>query len=225
MALIKCPKCGKKVSENAKKCPKCGEPIKTQNTLEIINNKKKELKEIIKKIKSDEKKKKKTILCIATIIIVVCVIIAFSSSRKVKTADFKNRLESVVSKNENLSDLTFEKDDSSVRVYVDDEPIGFYFIGNKKYIKTVIGTVSEETISSEYQSMMIAAFLSLDSKLNYDEAKKIADKLDDNCLYEEDDEIIKNGIEYKWNCDETISSDNGTEFSAWVVTLAKDSTK
>lgn len=29
MALIKCPGCGKSVSENAQACPNCGEPIDT----------------------------------------------------------------------------------------------------------------------------------------------------------------------------------------------------
>lgn len=29
MALIKCPGCGKDISENAQACPNCGEPIDT----------------------------------------------------------------------------------------------------------------------------------------------------------------------------------------------------
>lgn len=27
MALIKCPECGKEISDNARKCPNCGNPM------------------------------------------------------------------------------------------------------------------------------------------------------------------------------------------------------
>jgi len=33
MALIKCPECGKEVSENAASCPNCGRPIKATMTI------------------------------------------------------------------------------------------------------------------------------------------------------------------------------------------------
>ena len=32
MAIIKCPECGKNVSENAKSCPNCGSPINTKKS-------------------------------------------------------------------------------------------------------------------------------------------------------------------------------------------------
>ncbi len=49
MALVKCPECGKKVSENAESCPNCGEPIKKKQAKDeymkdyflLIKNKKK----------------------------------------------------------------------------------------------------------------------------------------------------------------------------------------
>ena len=31
MALIKCPECGKEISDKTKKCPECGYPIKKLN--------------------------------------------------------------------------------------------------------------------------------------------------------------------------------------------------
>ena len=41
MALIKCPECGKKISENAESCPNCGEPTYKKMTKDIskINKK------------------------------------------------------------------------------------------------------------------------------------------------------------------------------------------
>ena len=35
MALIKCPECGKKISDKARKCPDCGCPIK-KRTVKIF---------------------------------------------------------------------------------------------------------------------------------------------------------------------------------------------
>ena len=37
MALIKCPECGKEVSDNASSCPNCGFPIKEKETLATAN--------------------------------------------------------------------------------------------------------------------------------------------------------------------------------------------
>lgn len=38
MALIKCPECGKKVSDMAKACPKCGRPLNAVNNEEETAN-------------------------------------------------------------------------------------------------------------------------------------------------------------------------------------------
>ena len=38
MALIKCPECGKEVSENAVSCPNCGQPIKVTKTINEEEN-------------------------------------------------------------------------------------------------------------------------------------------------------------------------------------------
>lgn len=38
MALIKCPECGKEISDQAENCPNCGYPIKNQSTNNVNNN-------------------------------------------------------------------------------------------------------------------------------------------------------------------------------------------
>ena len=48
MALIKCPECGKEISDRAKKCPNCGFPIKRKNVRTL--KKKKKSKSIFIKI-------------------------------------------------------------------------------------------------------------------------------------------------------------------------------
>ena len=40
MALIKCPECGKEISDRAKKCPNCGFPIKRKNVRTLKKKKK-----------------------------------------------------------------------------------------------------------------------------------------------------------------------------------------
>lgn len=39
MALIKCPECGKRISDKARKCPNCGFPIKRKNVSILKKNK------------------------------------------------------------------------------------------------------------------------------------------------------------------------------------------
>ncbi len=38
MALIKCPECGKEVSNNAAACPHCGCPLQSSSSVKICNN-------------------------------------------------------------------------------------------------------------------------------------------------------------------------------------------
>lgn len=48
MAMIKCPECGKEISENAKSCPNCGNPMNSTSKLENSKPKKKKLPILVK---------------------------------------------------------------------------------------------------------------------------------------------------------------------------------
>ena len=70
MALIKCPECGREVSDKAKKCPQCGYPIEKVFARESIGKNVKS--NILDRIKMNKK-------AISIIIIVVFVAIIFKS--------------------------------------------------------------------------------------------------------------------------------------------------
>lgn len=65
MALIKCPECGKEVSDKAEKCPYCGYPIEEIETVDKKENIKEEKYEVARKKK---KLSKKVIIAISAII-------------------------------------------------------------------------------------------------------------------------------------------------------------
>lgn len=39
MALIKCPQCGKEITDHVSSCPHCGTPIGNKNTVNFVVNK------------------------------------------------------------------------------------------------------------------------------------------------------------------------------------------
>ena len=68
MALIKCPECGKKVSENAKTCPICGEPIAKKKELKTLSNPIYKVRSLSNKIK----------IIIALLVLAIIVVIPIS---------------------------------------------------------------------------------------------------------------------------------------------------
>ena len=77
MAIIKCPECGKEVSDKAKTCIHCGAPLVKENSSKVATNNEKPI-DVVKK---DEKKpiNKKMILMIgAPVLVIVVAIVLFS---------------------------------------------------------------------------------------------------------------------------------------------------
>lgn len=74
MSLIKCPECGKEISDKAEMCPNCGHPIKG--------------KEKVAKLKSHVNKKTIAITCVALIICVCAIIIYFRSINTYNLEDY-----------------------------------------------------------------------------------------------------------------------------------------
>ena len=73
MALIKCPECGKEVSDKASSCPNCGHPIEDQTVeVEEYSN-----KEIVNPLPKKSKKKVIFFIAIITVIIIAGVIAYF----------------------------------------------------------------------------------------------------------------------------------------------------
>lgn len=103
MALIKCPECGKQISDQAESCPNCGYPIHGSKDL-------KEVVEIQKTIQKIEKAKKtKNILIgslIAAILIIVIGVSYYQSTSlersKKRLEDSKQRFENSVQELEEL---------------------------------------------------------------------------------------------------------------------------
>ena len=77
MSLIKCPECGKEISDKAKSCPGCGCPIDAEvhNVVRLEQSaekdEKKRLFTLKKKSKDDDKKKPEAILSIFSIFLII----------------------------------------------------------------------------------------------------------------------------------------------------------
>lgn len=69
MALIKCPECGREISDKASSCPSCGCPIESQKS-EIVNN---IVNEKIIDLQQPNKSNKKNMLIIAIIAVLVVI--------------------------------------------------------------------------------------------------------------------------------------------------------
>ncbi|MDE7295074.1 MAG: zinc-ribbon domain-containing protein [Oscillospiraceae bacterium] len=73
MALIKCPECGKKVSDMAKACPKCGMPLDNLNTTDIDKEVVSGNSTVIKKVQS----KKILIIIAACLLALIAVFLIY----------------------------------------------------------------------------------------------------------------------------------------------------
>lgn len=72
MALIKCPECGKEISDKASSCPNCGCPIEIQKT-EVVNNISEQ--QITRQSSKKLNKKIIPIVVILAVVAIICVII------------------------------------------------------------------------------------------------------------------------------------------------------
>ncbi len=122
MALIKCPECKKKVSDQCENCPKCGYPIK-----ENIEKKNSELSEvtIVSEVIGDSEKKvaqtkkpinKKAliaIIAVASVVLIVGGIVGYNAllPRINATRDFKAAVAIVEEKNKQLDSAIKESED------------------------------------------------------------------------------------------------------------------
>ena len=91
MALVKCPECGKKISENAKSCPNCGNPIKKikrRNFGEKIAN-------LENKIKSSKKLKLIIIFSYLFIVLIFIIVVYINANKYETTAYYINGLKPV----------------------------------------------------------------------------------------------------------------------------------
>lgn len=108
MALIKCPECGKEVSENAESCPSCGNPMPKSNG------------------GAQRPKKKKNVGCFGTIIIFlifISVAVALGGKSKEpqstkKAQGTETNISETEEKKEDLEILSYENLDEGVLRYV-----------------------------------------------------------------------------------------------------------
>lgn len=117
MALIKCPECGKEISDRAEKCPNCGCPIEEQKN--EVDSKTVSINNVdSKQEKSKKKIPKKVIVGLCSIIIIIAILviiyfIATMDSRNYKTAQalYKSeKYEQALSKFNSLGDYKNSKE-------------------------------------------------------------------------------------------------------------------
>lgn len=151
MALIKCPDCGKEVSEHAITCPNCGYPIAkykmntNSNTKRLINNKipiRKYIKYII------------PIVVVIIIIIFFCVKHASISQEYCEGLKWGSSLKDIEKK---YSDLTYSDSEdyyftltNSLADYKDSVDMQFYFDETDKLYKikaSIVNTDIEDAVS------------------------------------------------------------------------------
>lgn len=132
---------------------------------------------------------------------------------KIDEATFYEKIEKVIASNNELSDIKINSSDKIV--YVGSYPVGFYQVGDK----AVVGLISMDAKGYQYEKMMTAAFMTIDKKLDYDEAAELAHDLGISFLTGGDD-IVKNGIKYSWKDNGTLKYD-GHEFTAWYIYFDK----
>lgn len=122
MALIKCPECKKKVSDQCENCPNCGYPIKAN--IEKTNAEVPEATATSEAIKSAEKKPEKVkksinkkaliaIIAVASVVLIVGGIVGYNAllPRINATKDFKVAVASVEEKNAQLDAAIKESED------------------------------------------------------------------------------------------------------------------
>ena len=108
MALIKCPECGKEISDAAESCPNCGYPIKGQQQIGDSDG----------LGKGQETKKLKTVLFI--VVGIILVVIVCGGSLLFKKGGLIDKLtDKEAPKFENVpTELTFNVDDDVIHIAV-----------------------------------------------------------------------------------------------------------
>ena len=140
MALIKCPECGKEISDKAGKCPYCGYPIEEIEKNNTANDRNNEVEDIVvEENKKDENlnkpeskkaiNKKKNFCIIGAIIIVICTGI-FVYSRIQLKEDLENENKKMVKLLKDIDKLKdevyFDKSyDEKITALKDDANIAF----------------------------------------------------------------------------------------------------
>ena len=145
MALIKCPECGKEISDRAASCPNCGCPISSMGSYQV-EPKQEEVKQIdISSNKVAKSKNMKNIIIAIVAIIVIAVIAVFvgvsirkknaEAKRAQQIQDVKNAMDKV---DESLSELIEAMNVDTPFLYGDsasDE--------HKNQIKDILDTITE----------------------------------------------------------------------------------
>ncbi|MEE0418752.1 MAG: DUF4358 domain-containing protein [Lachnospiraceae bacterium] len=80
MALIKCPECGKEISDQAANCPNCGFPVNKSDSQSVPTTQSHE--EIIEKAKHNKRKLKKGLIAIGAVLLIAVILIIALSMRK-----------------------------------------------------------------------------------------------------------------------------------------------
>lgn len=112
MALIKCPECRKKISDQCGQCPNCGYPIETKDTIVEAQNDENIKKDVITEMEKAPKKERKPInkKMLASIIAVIIILLTLGGILGYKallprinaTKDFKVAVKFVEQKNSEL---------------------------------------------------------------------------------------------------------------------------
>ena len=123
MALIKCPECGKEISDQAENCPNCGYPIKNQSTNNVNNN-----QQNSNKLNNSQKtivalnKKTKYIIAGAVCCLVILIGALFYMKTNITLSDEERAV--VLSINELQNNLNVSNSisvDNAITVYYDPE--------------------------------------------------------------------------------------------------------
>lgn len=170
MALIKCPECGKEISDKASSCPSCGYPIGTNTTT----------KESVSAVTATSKKQgfniKKLLLIILVAVVAIIIGIVIYNAIYNRLADdlLKDGDWKIISTIENKNDLSYATIDIVVDEIMDSLEMDFDLLVKRKKVLELELLEIEREITDIYHAM---EFYNLDAAKGYKIYKMMQERL------------------------------------------------